>query len=422
MAAPAAAPLTQTQIIKQSIALRAKYRVHKSESGVVTSVYSFGLVVPHPKNRAGDGVRSLRTKELSGVIATEGCDAMEASSSAVAVEDRPASEGLHPTWQSFQMDYHKKVRGDPDMAEHVNSCVGILGSLSHSHFACMSRNILAGKRGCECPIGSTTCSCKNKPIVDQAGNYTMVMVRSHDPAWADLIEKGLAWEVLSWKMDAEEADASMLIPLALNKKNDAAMKTAHTEIMSTLANLSVPQPGRDIIPFEPIRDKMLDLYGSAVDHPDFLQAFRFILDIGGPAGVHWQGLADFTATCVNPNARKMRFEAYAVVTALPEAFPRLKVACLKWAYKQTPTRTWCVLPTSIAFRLDRQNKFGMHRLMSDLEEALLWATRVAATVVAKGNTKAQVLWLAEVDINIIGKVIATPKKVEGKQVAEQEVR
>ena len=67
----------------------------------------------------------------------------------------------------------------------------------------------------------------------------------------------------------------MIIAIALNKKNDAAMKTGHTEIMNTLVSLCKPDPhAADLkVPWEPVRDKMLDLYGSAVDHPDFFQAY-----------------------------------------------------------------------------------------------------------------------------------------------------
>ena len=47
-------------------------------------------VVPHPRNRSGDPVKSLRTMQLNGTVAKEGYDPVEANSSGVAVEQKPA--------------------------------------------------------------------------------------------------------------------------------------------------------------------------------------------------------------------------------------------------------------------------------------------------------------------------------------------
>ena len=51
------------------------------------------LVVPHPKNRGGDPVKSLRTMQLNAAVTVEGFDPIEANCNAVAVEDKPAVAG-----------------------------------------------------------------------------------------------------------------------------------------------------------------------------------------------------------------------------------------------------------------------------------------------------------------------------------------
>ena len=51
------------------------------------------LVVPHPKNRGGDPVKSLRTMQLNAIVAVEGYDPIEANCNAVAVEDNPRWRG-----------------------------------------------------------------------------------------------------------------------------------------------------------------------------------------------------------------------------------------------------------------------------------------------------------------------------------------
>ena len=76
-----------TQQIKLSICFRAKYRVE------ATKVMSPMLVVPHPKNRGGDTVKSLRTMQLIATVVVDGHDSIEANCNAVAVEDKPAVAG-----------------------------------------------------------------------------------------------------------------------------------------------------------------------------------------------------------------------------------------------------------------------------------------------------------------------------------------
>ena len=137
-------------IIKKSIAYRAKYRVTIKQINPL-------FVVPHPCNRGGDPVKSLRTKQLSGNLVTDGYDPTEAQSNAVAVEQK--SDGSpHPRWKSFQDHFTNNVRRDPDMACAGEGITATSASLAHSHLNCTNRNILCGKRGCECPEPSAQSS------------------------------------------------------------------------------------------------------------------------------------------------------------------------------------------------------------------------------------------------------------------------
>ena len=79
--------MTDTQLIKRSIAYRAKFRLDQGP-GPTFRVLSPGLVVPHPRNRGGGPVKSLRTKELSGTVSHDGCDPLVACSNAVAVQEQ----------------------------------------------------------------------------------------------------------------------------------------------------------------------------------------------------------------------------------------------------------------------------------------------------------------------------------------------
>ena len=244
-------------------------------------------------------------------------------------------------------------------------------------------------------------------------------MRTFDPSWADQVDKGLPWELLDPIMDTEEPGAALIISIALNKRNEAAMQTGHTEVMKTLVGLCKPDPRNGLtVPFEPVRDKMVELYGSFVDHPDFHHAFRLVMDAGGSESPHMRDLHDFTSVHVNPKLRKLRFEAYGMVAPLPFQYPRLKNALLKWAWKQTPVRTWCPVPPSIQHRLDEQSKYSMIPACSAIEEAMITMSQCASAVAE--NDRQRIKFIGEVDIGLVRKILGTPNKKDGKKQSEIE--
>ena len=66
------------------------------------------LVVPHPKNRGGEPIKSIRTKELTGAIAEDGYDAVEANSNGVVVQEKPVVTGSS-TYKTFQEAFADKL-------------------------------------------------------------------------------------------------------------------------------------------------------------------------------------------------------------------------------------------------------------------------------------------------------------------------
>ena len=98
-------PTEQTQIIKRSICIRAKYRVREGKQKYIPS-----LVVPHPVNRGGDPIAPTRTRQLSGDIADDGYDGIEANTNGCVVQQKPLSN-------SFQEAFSIKLMADHDIAE-----------------------------------------------------------------------------------------------------------------------------------------------------------------------------------------------------------------------------------------------------------------------------------------------------------------
>jgi len=150
------------------------------------------------------------------------------------------------------------------------------------------------------------------------------------------------------------------------------------------------------------------------------------MDAGGFQSPHMEDLRSFTAVHVNSKLRKMRFEAYGVVAPYPLAFPGIKNACLKWAYKQQTTRGWCQLPPNIGFRLDRNSKSNMYEAMENIEECIVFLRKVASTVVEKMDQKTQerhrtqTKWIGEVDIGLMSRVFQTFRNDPLHTLREQE--
>ena len=97
----------------QSIAFRAKYRVDPKNLQVMDPL----LVAPHPKNRGGGPVKSLRTIQLNAAVTVEGFGPKEANCNAVAVQEKPAVAGEkgcvlgHVRFPSLGVQEHVQRRG-----------------------------------------------------------------------------------------------------------------------------------------------------------------------------------------------------------------------------------------------------------------------------------------------------------------------
>ena len=75
------------QIIKHNIAFLARFRV---ESKKVVAPFQ---IVPHPQNRGGDPVKSLRTQKIIYDIMKDGYDPIDANSNGVLVEKKARGGG-----------------------------------------------------------------------------------------------------------------------------------------------------------------------------------------------------------------------------------------------------------------------------------------------------------------------------------------
>ena len=136
-----------------------------------------------------------------------------------------------------------------------------------------------------------SCECDASPVLDEHGNYSVALVKSRDNDWWVGLFGG-EWEILSPDIDTEEPEAAHIISIALNRLNDTAMKTTHVEVWHALKDLLKPDP-HGIVLFEPVRDKLVNMYGAYADDKDLLYLFRFMMSAGGKDSCHLKDMEAF---------------------------------------------------------------------------------------------------------------------------------
>ena len=273
-----------TRVIKLSLFYRAKY---KTKRQAPRQNLRCCQVAPHPKNRGGDVIRTVRTKVLTGDILYSGYDPTEATLDLVAVEVDQDDSGRDSTTFS---DHFKSFAGmDPD--HYYDPAYNIpFAGLSHNSKHLAERNLHGGMPGCACdplPKSLDGCKCKAKPILDDALRYSMNKLKKEDPEWYNAIVGGTEWEILSSDMDKEEPNAAHIIAIALNKKNQFAMATGHLEIVMTLKSLCKPHPKTLELPYKQVEAMLIKNFGSVVRDPSYYNVFQLVVTSGGKNSETW---------------------------------------------------------------------------------------------------------------------------------------
>ena len=96
---------------------------------------------------------SLRSRQLGNTLTKDGYDRLDAANAAVAVQETPDTKGGRGRWTLFQDHYEKSIQTDPHMVDIIDGILATIGTLSHGHWNCLGRNILAGKLGRVCGKG-----------------------------------------------------------------------------------------------------------------------------------------------------------------------------------------------------------------------------------------------------------------------------
>jgi hypothetical protein len=305
-------------LIRRAAGLRTKYRKHDVLIRLPLDQVGF-----HPKNRDGQPPNGERCCQLTDDIVRLGFDRDEADAGGVCVEQKPGTFTIAAfNLKACELDLYHAVPKDEFMC---------FGTLSHSHIHQVLKNIRAGMKG-------TT-----KSIVDQNGNYSLVLLRAADPTFALVIDTGLLWEVLSWKMDVEEPDACSIIQAAMNAKGALFMLQHEMQAFARLCclasaiaeqKLASTSVANSIV--EVARRQLRQTLPQYADDEGFLHMYRFVVDLGASNESFCQDLLEFHQQWVNPEIRRIRLSVFGIMNVLPLHMPHLRVAGIKHVYSCEP--------------------------------------------------------------------------------------
>ena len=154
--------------------------------------------------------------------------------------------------------------------------------------------------------------------------YSMAKLKNADSAWYSSIMGGREWQILSSDMEKEEPRAAHIISMALSNRNAIAMRTAHTEIMRTLVKLCDPDPKTLMVPYDRVRDQLLQLFGSTIHEPGYCSALRIVCKTGGKVSKIFRDLFKWTDYFVDESYRTLRLQSYEIIEAYnPMVYPQI---------------------------------------------------------------------------------------------------
>ena len=171
----------------------------------------------------------IGSNTFCGDIARWGADQDEADHNGVVVEEVPASERDNykhlslPTYTKYNQD---QTAGKECLKTGFVNIESLYGTLSHSHLLIV---LLCWKTRAHWDWkdkDDTTRFC------DSEGNLDLSAVA--DKVLEKLVAEGLLVEVLGWELNVEEPMGASLISQALNKGQEAALKTSELTALSVL--------------------------------------------------------------------------------------------------------------------------------------------------------------------------------------------
>ena len=316
-----------------AMAFRVKYRI--VEHGQAKRRINIGAMGVHPKNRGGIYPNEDRVKQLCASILQVGCDEADANHNGVVVQEIPAGDEAPEDYQTILQFNAAHTSCKPDLQSCFKASKSLeFGTLSHSHLTlvlrCWLTNAIWGINKDEFLFD----------FINKSEQLDLSAVAEKDPCFAKVANEGLWMEVLSYKMMLEEPNAASLISNALNKGQEAALRTSELTAVAVLTGAVTMQMEGSLcreVDYATIKDKLRNELDTYVDEPEFIELFQTVVDLGANTASFLPELMEFGSKLVNSKTRQLRLNAFSAINKIPTEFPRTKVAVLKRAYRKNPT-------------------------------------------------------------------------------------
>jgi hypothetical protein len=252
--------------------------------------------------------------ELLRRILTNGYDVEDADAGGVAVAVKPGCRQI----EAFNME---ACDGDPLHIPVVAGCVAF-GSLSHSHLQQILKNVKGRGKVEGCPA-----------VADSDGCFSIDKLKQADQQFANAVESGLLWEVLSWSIEDEEPFGCSIIQAASNAKNGLMMVRHEMQALSAVCRAAaLVNAGQ--LSAAGVRSQLALTLPELASDESFMDLFRFCIDLGGDGADFLRDLRQFHEKIVDPALRRLRLSVFAVANAIPHGCPHVRVAALKLLYSQ----------------------------------------------------------------------------------------
>ena len=188
-------------------------------------------------------------------------------------------------------DFNKNACDGDSFNAPVETGMIAYGSLSHSHLHQVLRNVRGGG----------VCSV---PEVSELGKFSLAKLKSQDPAFARAAETGLLWDILSFAIEDEVPDGCAIIQSAMNSKNGMFLLRHETQALAALVDYTYASAVAErALSLDAARRKLKVTCPEFASDKDFLELYRYVIDLGSGSAGFLPDLRAFHERFVDPKLR-----------------------------------------------------------------------------------------------------------------------
>ena len=363
--------------VTDSLRLRSKYRLPGDEGCQFIPLRLLGV---HPDNRAGQYPSPYRVVNLLCQILRTGFNANEANHEGVVVQELPVEYhdeykrkhgSAYQPLRRYNLDRTKGVSElKPAFSEEAPVTYG---TLSHST---LTVGLLCLLNEAEWPTADEK-EAADLTRFRKPGSvaWDLKALKAGDINLRQVLEHGIRFEVLSWRVLLEEAEGTCSkISHALNLAQAVAMNTHELECLSKMlktvqSELAASKVANrvDWMKVKAVVDAQMP---GAMEESEQLEMFTFVINTGAATTGHAQALLDFGRRFVDHSKRRLAPQAFAAVNALAEELPRSKVALLMRSYHKTPNKGICPPPEPTWAKLKVDHMVRLEELLAHFSSTL----------------------------------------------------